>query len=80
MLPGKPHGLFLNLFLRGLIWNAVLVSLGTRWGFQRLKPVLRPYFLRGMWYSFSKPVLHVSSVERDTERHSDGSLNLSAWR
>ena len=44
VLPGKPHGLFLNLFLRGLISNAVLASLGTRWGFRHLKPVLRPYF------------------------------------
>ena len=80
MLPGKPHGLFLNLFLRGLISNAFLASLGTRWGFMCLKPVLRRYSLRGMWYSFSKPVLHVSNVERDTELHSDGSLNSSAWR
>ena len=45
-----------------------------------LNPVLRPYFLRRMWYSFSKPVLHVPSVERDTELCSDGSLNSSAWR
>ena len=63
MLPGKPLGLFLNLFLRGLKSNAFMVSLGTRWGFRRLKPVLRPYSLHGMWYSFSKPVLHVSNVE-----------------
>ena len=67
MLPGKPLGLFLNLFLRGLKSNAFMASLGTRWGFRRLKPVLRPYFLRGMWYSFSKPVLHVPNVERDTD-------------
>ena len=80
VLPGKPLGLFLNLFLRGLKSNAFMVSLGTRWGFRCLKPVLRPYFLRGMWYSFSKPVLHVLNVERDTERRSDGSLNSSAWR
>ena len=80
MLPGKPLGLFLNLFLRGLKSNAFMASLGTRWGFRHLKPVLRPYFLRGMWYSFPKPVLHVPNVERDTERRSDGLLNLSAWR
>ena len=76
----KPLGLFLNLFLCGLKSNALMASLGTRWGFRGLKPVLRPYSLRGMWYSFSKPVLHVPNVERDTERRSDGSLNSSAWR
>ena len=80
VLPGKPLGLFLNLFLHGLILNAFMASLGTRWGFRCLKPVLRPYFLRGMSYSFPKPVLHVPNVERDTERHSDDSLNSSAWR
>ena len=80
MLPGKPLSLFLNLFLRGLKSNAFVASLGTRWGFRCLKPVLRPYSLRRMWYSFSKPVLHVSNVERDTEHHSDGSLNSSTWR
>ena len=75
MLPGKPLGLFLNLFLRGLKSNAFMASLGTGWGFRHLKPVLRPYFLRGMWYSFPKPVLRVPNVERDTEPRSDGSLN-----
>ena len=80
MLPGKPLSLFLNLFLHGLKSNVFMASLGTRWGFRCLKPVLRPYSLRGMWYSFSKPVLHVLNVERDTEHRSDGSLNLSAWR
>ena len=40
MLPGKPLGLFLNLFLRGLKSNAFMASLGTRWGFRCLKPVL----------------------------------------
>ena len=44
-----------------------------------MKPVLRPYLsLRGMWHSFSKPVSHVPSVERDTELHSDDSLNSRA--
>ena len=80
VLPGKPLSLFLNLFLRCLILNVFMASLGTRWGFRRLKPVLRPYFLHGMSYSFPKPVLHVPNVERGTERRSDDSLNLSAWR
>ena len=66
---------FLNLLLCGLKSNACMASLGTRWGFRRLKPVLRPFSLRGMWYSFSKPVLHVPNIERDTELRSDGSLN-----
>ena len=79
MLPGKPLSLFLNLFLRGLKLNAFMASLGTRWGFRHLKPVLRPYSLRGMWYSFPKPVLHVSNVERDTEHRSDGSLNSRVY-
>ena len=80
VLQGKPLDLFLNLFLRGLKWNAFMASLGTGWGFRHLKPVLRPYFLRGMWYSFPKPVLRVPNVERDTEHRSGGSLNSSAWR
>ena len=80
MLPGKPLSLFLNLFLHGLKLNVFMASLGTGWGFRHLKPVLWPYFLRGMWYSFPKPVLRVPNVERDTEPRSDGSLNSSAWR
>ena len=63
VLPGKPLGLFLNLFLCGLILNVFVVSLGTRWGFRCLKSVLRPYFLCRMSYSFPKPVLHVPNVE-----------------
>ena len=34
VLPGKPLGLFLNLFLCSLILNVGLASLGTRWGFR----------------------------------------------